>query len=115
MIADYSAPRVLGDVLYNCADPDAGDAADAETSTEFSETAEQTTSLEEGLSVKLSLELINIAKSSVEFDSFTKQANGFATEVAIDARRRCRPDRRATRPTRSWEAPSPATTRSTTG
>lgn len=79
--AAYGPPRILGDVLYNCAPEGSED--NAETAVGTTQERVSTTSLSEKVSLKLSLELIGIASSSVEFEAFSKQATTFATEVTV--------------------------------
>ena len=77
--AGYGPSRILGDALYNCS---TDDGENAETAVGVSDERAQTTSVSEKVSLKLSLGLIGIADSSVEFEAFSKQAETFSTEVS---------------------------------
>ena len=74
----YGAPSILGDVQYNC------------SSTTYSETAvgvkderQETTSVSEKVSLKVSLSFIGLAKSSAEFEAFSKQANSVSAAEEV--------------------------------
>ena len=76
--AGYGPPRILGDVLYNCATQEG---QNAETAVGVSQERTSTTSMSEKVSLKLSAGLIGIAETSAEFEAFSKQATTFGTEV----------------------------------
>ena len=74
----YGAPSILGDVQYN------------RSTDEYSETAvgvederQETTSVSEKVSLKVSLSFIGLAKSSAEFEAFSKQSTSFSTSVSV--------------------------------
>ena len=74
----YGAPSILGDVQYNC------------SSTTYSETAigvkderQETTSVSEKVSLKVSLSFIGLAKSSAEFEAFSKQSNSVSAAEEV--------------------------------
>lgn len=75
---DYGPPAMLGDVLYNCN-------ADTYSETEvgISDLRENTTSLSERVSLKVSLGLLGFEKSSAEFSVFSKQANSVTAAVEV--------------------------------
>ena len=69
------APRILGDALYNCG------GAEAEDTVAISDERSQSTSLEESLSVKASVEILEVAKISVEAEVKSKQLDEVATRT----------------------------------
>lgn len=69
------APRILGDALYNCG------GAEAEDTVAISDERSQSTSLEESLSVKASVEILEVAKVSVEAEVNSKQLDEVATKT----------------------------------
>ena len=75
---DYNPPRIVGDVLYNCAPPGG---PTAYTSTSVTETRTETTSVSESLSVKLQGGLIGIASVSAQFTAFSSQAQSVSNSV----------------------------------
>lgn len=79
----YGPPRILGDVLYNCS-PKNEEMDMAETAVGVADERAQTTSLSEKVSLKLSLELVGLASTSVEFEAFSKQAVTFKTGVEVE-------------------------------
>jgi hypothetical protein len=68
-------PRVLGDALYDCG------AAEAEDIVSISDERSQSTSLEESLSVKVSAEILEVAKVAVEAEVNSKQLDEVATKT----------------------------------
>jgi hypothetical protein len=72
----YGPPRILGDALYNCSDD-----ADAETAVGVSDEREESTSISETLSVEVGLGFLGFAKSTAEFEAFSKQSESFSTKV----------------------------------
>ncbi len=75
---DYNPPRIVGDVLYNCAPPGG---PTAYTSTSVTETRTETTSVSESLSVKLQGGLIGVASVSAQFTAFSSQAQSVSNSV----------------------------------
>ena len=72
----YGPPKILGDALYNCSEDDY-----AETAVGASDERGESTSVTESLSLKASLGFLGLAKTSLEFEVFSKQAGEFSTEV----------------------------------
>jgi hypothetical protein len=79
IINAYGPPSVLGDVLYNCANPEG---PDAYTSVGVSDTRGETTSVSEKLSVTLQGGLIGIASTSLDAWVSSTQAQTFSTTVS---------------------------------
>jgi hypothetical protein len=79
---DYGPSSILGDVLYNCADPKEEPEANAETAVGVSDERSETTSISEKVSLKISLGFLGFEKNSAEFEAFSKQAETFSTEVS---------------------------------
>lgn len=75
---DYGDPSILGDVLYNCS-PDSY----AETTVGVEDARQETTSISEKVSLKISLKFIGLASSSAEFSAFSKQSESFSTSVTV--------------------------------
>jgi hypothetical protein len=69
------APRILGDALYNCG------GAEAEDTVAISDERSQSTSLEQSVSVKASVEILEVAKVSVEAEVNSKQLDEVATKT----------------------------------
>jgi hypothetical protein len=74
---DYGPPSILGDVLYNCSDDQY-----AETAVNISDARQESTSVSEKVSLKVSLSIIGLGKSSVEAEVNSGQAESFGTEVS---------------------------------
>ena len=70
-----SAPRILGDALYNCG------GAEAEDTVAISDERSQSTSLETSLSVKASVEILEVAKASIEAEVTNKQMDEVSTKT----------------------------------
>jgi hypothetical protein len=77
--SDWGPPSVLGDVLYNCSTN-----IGAETATSVKDEREETTSLSERVSLKLSLKLLGIVGESTEFSVFSKQSESVSTAVEVE-------------------------------
>jgi hypothetical protein len=73
---DFGPPSILGDVLYNCS-PDTY----AETAVGIEDERQESTSISEKVSLKLSVDFIGVAKTSAEFEAFSKQAESTSTSV----------------------------------
>jgi hypothetical protein len=78
----YGPVRIIGDVLYNCADKTMS-AATALTATGFTEDRAESTSLTESVSLEASLAILGLEKSSVEFKAFSSQASSFDTAYTV--------------------------------
>ena len=76
--SDYGPPSIIGDVLYNCS-PDQY----AETAVEIADERQESTSVSEKVSLKVSLSFIGLAKTSVEAEVNSGQMEGFATSVKV--------------------------------
>ncbi len=74
--AGYGPAQPLGDMLYNCSQD-----AYAENTISLSESRGETTSVSERLSVKVSVDILGLAKASAEVSAFSKQASKFETTV----------------------------------
>jgi hypothetical protein len=74
----YGPERVIGDVLYNCSEE-----WDAETAVGVTDERGESTSVSESISLEISLGFLDLEKSSVEFEAFSKQSQSFATEVKV--------------------------------
>ena len=79
IIDAYGPPSILGDVLYNCANPEGPDAF---TAVGVSDTRGETTSVSEKLSVTLQGGLIGIASTSLDAWVSSTQAETFSTTVS---------------------------------
>jgi hypothetical protein len=83
----YGPAEIVGDKLYNCEEPE--DPKDplagpyAETAAGVTEERKETTSLSEKVSLKISLGFLGFAKSSAEFEAFSKQASAFSSQVEV--------------------------------
>ena len=77
---DYGPARVIGDVLYNCSTDDP-DQEEAETAVGVAQEREETTSLEEEISVEASLSFLDLASSSVKAWAKSNQSESFGTTV----------------------------------
>jgi hypothetical protein len=75
---DYGPPSILGDVLYNCSDEEY-----AETAVDIEDERQQSTSVSEKVSLKVSLAILGLAETSVEADVSSKQAESFSTGVKV--------------------------------
>jgi hypothetical protein len=75
---DYGPPSILGDVLYNCSDSEY-----AETAVNISDERQESTSVSEKVSLKVSLSFIGLAKESVEAEVNSGQAESFDTAVMV--------------------------------
>jgi hypothetical protein len=75
---DYGEPSILGDVLYNCS-PDSY----AETAVDVEDERQESTSVSEKVSLKISLSFLGLEKTSAEFSLFSKQSNSFSTSVKV--------------------------------
>lgn len=76
--SDYGPPSVLGDVLYNCSDEEY-----AETAVGVEDERQESTSVSEKVSLKVSLSFLGFAKSSAEFSLFSKQSESFSSSVSV--------------------------------
>jgi hypothetical protein len=76
---DYGPPSILGDVLYNCSDDQY-----AETAVNVEDERQESTSVSEKVSLKASLAFIGLAKSSVEAEVNSGQAESFGTTVSTE-------------------------------
>lgn len=74
----YGAPSILGDVMYNCSTDEY-----AETAVGVEDERQETTSVSEKVSLKVSLAFMGLAKSSAEFEAFSKQSESFSTSVKV--------------------------------
>ena len=74
----YGAPSILGDVQYNCSTDEY-----SETAVGVEDERQETTSVSEKVSLKVSLSFIGLAKSSAEFEAFSKQSTSFSTSVSV--------------------------------
>ena len=77
---DYGPARVIGDVLYNCSTDDP-DQEEAETAVGVAQEREESTSLEEEISVEASLSFLDLASSSVKAWAKSNQSESFGTTV----------------------------------
>jgi hypothetical protein len=75
---DYGPPSILGDVLYNCS-PDQY----ADTAVGIEDERQQSTSISEKVSLKVSLSFLGFAGSSVEAEVSSKQMESFSTSVSV--------------------------------
>jgi hypothetical protein len=75
---DYGPPALLGDVLYNCADEEY-----AETAVSVEDERQETTSVSEKVSLKVSLGFLGFEKTSAEMSVFSKQSESFSIAVKI--------------------------------
>jgi hypothetical protein len=78
LTSDYGPPSILGDVLYNCSDDEY-----AETAVGVQDERQESTSVSERVSLKVSLSFLDLEKSSAEFSAFSKQSESFTTLVKI--------------------------------
>jgi hypothetical protein len=76
--SDYGPPSILGDVLYNCSDDEY-----AETAVGVEDERQESTSVSERVSLKVSLSFLGFAKSSAEFSAFSQQSESFSTSVKV--------------------------------
>jgi hypothetical protein len=76
--SDYGPPSILGDVLYNCSDEEY-----VETAVGVEDERQESTSVSEEVSLKVSLSFLGFAKSSAEFSLFSKQSESFSTSVSV--------------------------------
>jgi hypothetical protein len=76
--AGYGDPSILGDVLYNCS-PDTY----AETAVGVEDERQESTSISEKVSLKISLGFLGFEKTSAEFSVFSKQSNSFSASVKV--------------------------------
>lgn len=74
----YGAPSILGDVQYNCSTDEY-----SETAVGVKDERQETTSVSEKVSLKVSLSFIGLAKSSAEFEAFSKQSNSVSASVSV--------------------------------
>lgn len=72
----YSAPRIVGDALYNCGQ------AYAEDSVKISDERSQSTTLEESLSTKVSVSLLGLVTQSIEAEVNSKQLEEVSTTTS---------------------------------
>jgi hypothetical protein len=77
----YGPPKILGDALYNCANPLDPDAY-AEESVEFTDEREQSIGISETVSVEVGLGFLGFEKTTAEFEAFSKQVGSFSTSVS---------------------------------
>jgi hypothetical protein len=75
----FSAPRILGDRLFNCGQSDSEDAVTV------SEELSESTSLQESLSAKVSLGFLGLAKSSIEAEVNSQQLQEVSTETTDES------------------------------
>jgi hypothetical protein len=78
VVATKGPWRILGDVEYNCSD---GDEAYTESAVGVEDTREESNSVSESVSLKVSLDFFELAGSSVEAKATAEQASTFATGV----------------------------------
>jgi hypothetical protein len=78
LTTDYGPARIIGDVLYNCSEE-----GDAETAVGVTDERGESTSVSESISLEISLGFLDLEKSSVEFEAFSKQSQSFSTEVKV--------------------------------
>jgi hypothetical protein len=78
LATDYGPARVIGDVLYNCSEE-----GDAEAATGVTDERGESTSVSESVSLEISLGFLDLEKSSLEFEAFSKQSQSFSTEVKV--------------------------------
>ena len=76
LTTEYGPTRIIGDVLYNCSED-----GEAESAIAVSDERGEATSVSESVSLEISLGFLDLEKSSLEFDAFSKQAQSFSTEV----------------------------------
>jgi hypothetical protein len=74
----YGSARIIGDVLYNCSEE-----GDAEAATSVTDERGESTSISESISLEISLGFLDLEKSSLEFEAFSKQSQSFSTEVKV--------------------------------
>jgi hypothetical protein len=74
----YGAPSILGDVQYNCSTDEY-----SETAVGVKDERQESTSISEKVSLKVSLSFIGLAKSSAEFEAFSKQSNSVSTSAEV--------------------------------
>lgn len=74
----YGPERVIGDVLYNCSA-----AGEARTAVGVSDERGESTSVDESVSLEVSLGFLDLEKQSVEFKLFSSQSQSFATQVTV--------------------------------
>jgi hypothetical protein len=76
----WGPPKIVGDKLYNCSA-----SAEAETSTDATDTRGESTSLSESVALQISVGLSEFAQESTEFKAFSNQTEGFSTGVGISS------------------------------
>jgi hypothetical protein len=74
----YGSPSILGDVIYNCSDDEY-----AETAVGIEDERQESTSVSEKVSLKVSLSFLDLEKSSAEFEAFSTQSSAFSTSVKV--------------------------------
>ena len=80
---DYGPVRTIGDVMYNCSAPrDPNNTQSGNVGDQISDTRDESTSLEESISLKASLSFLDLAGSSVTASVNSTQATRFGTTVA---------------------------------
>jgi hypothetical protein len=77
----YGPPKILGDALYNCANPLDPDAY-SEASVGFTDEREESISVSETVSVEVGLGFLGFEKTTAEFEAFSGQAGSFSTLVS---------------------------------
>jgi hypothetical protein len=76
----WGPPKIVGDKLYNCSA-----SAEAETSTDATDTRGESTSLSESIALQITVGLSEVAQESAEFKAFSNQTEGFSTGVGISS------------------------------
>jgi hypothetical protein len=74
----YGPFKIIGDALYNCADP-TNDQAYSETAVQISDEREESTSLSESVSVEVGAGILGFEKASIEAEVNSKQLEAFST------------------------------------
>jgi hypothetical protein len=75
----YGPFKIIGDALYNCADP-SNEQAYSETAVSISDEREESTSLSESAAVEISAGVLGFEKASIEAEVNSKQLTAFSTE-----------------------------------
>jgi hypothetical protein len=76
--SDYGVPSILGDVLYNCSDDEY-----AETAVGVEDERQESTSVSEKVSLKVSLSFLGFAKAAVEAEVKSGQIEAVSTSVSV--------------------------------
>lgn len=86
----YGPFKIIGDVLYNCADP-SNEQAYSETAVSISDEREESTSLSESVSVEVGAGILGFEKASIEAEVNSKQLEAFSTEYTTTQAASVRP------------------------